>query len=163
MHQQFMTLTAASPNAVALIEAESGRVITRAQLAERAGAIARRFAEAGLRAGDTVAIQLPNSLNFVAAFAAVLQQKLVAVLIDRDAPETEVARILGHFAVRALAWRSNGDVNVTMRDAGRLKAAATPDNARLIKLTSGSTGAPKGIVASEASLLADCRNICATM
>src|SRR6185295_6020735 len=43
------------------------------------------------------------------------------------------------------------------------RPAALPPNARLIKLTSGSTGMPKGIVASEANLLADGANICATM
>ena len=163
MLEQFMTLAAASPGAVAMIEGESGRVITRAQLRERTRLIARQFADAGLRAGDTIAVQLPNSLNFVATFAAALQQKLVAILVDRDAPETEVARILGHFAVRALAYRRNGDVIVTVREIGRLKPVATPADARLIKLTSGSTGMPKGIVATEANLAADCRNICATM
>ena len=32
-----------------------------------------------------------------------------------------------------------------------------------MKLTSGSTGMPKGIVATEANLIADCTNICSTM
>jgi long-chain acyl-CoA synthetase len=163
MHETFTTLTAAAPDAVALIEAESGRVITRAQLLARADAVAAQLAEAGLREDDSIAVQLPNSLNFVATWLAVLRMKLVAVLIDRDAPETEVARILAHFGVRALAYRRNGDVIVTVREIGRLKPAATPADARLIKLTSGSTGMPKGIVASEACLAADGRNICATM
>lgn len=162
MIERFLALTAACPDAAALIEGDSGRVVSRAQLAERANAVEQQLADAGLREGDTVAVQLPNSLNFVATFIAVLRRKLVAILIDRDAPETEVARILGHFAARALVYRRNGDVIVTMRSAGGLKRAAPPE-ARLIKLTSGSTGMPKGIVASEANLIADAENICATM
>jgi long-chain acyl-CoA synthetase len=135
MLERFLALTAASPAAVAMIEAESGRVTTRAELLDRAHEIARWHAE-----GEIVAVQLPNSVDFVATFLAALLRKFVVLLIDRD--ERDAARIAAHF--------------------GRLKPAATPD-ARLIKLTSGSTGAPKGIVASEANLLADCRNICATM
>jgi long-chain acyl-CoA synthetase len=40
---------------------------------------------------------------------------------------------------------------------------AVPPATRVIKLTSGSTGAPKGIVTTEANLIADCENICTTM
>ncbi len=161
MFERFLALAAKSPDAVALIEGQSGRTVSRAQLLHRARAIGRQFADAGLRAGNTAAIQLPNSVDFVAAFAAALERKLVAILIDRDAPEGEVARILGHFAARALAYRRNGDLIVTTR--GVSERPALPPAARLIKLTSGSTGAPKGIVASEANLVADCENICATM
>src|SRR5207248_146804 len=136
MLDRFLELTDASPDAVALIDAATGRTTTRAQLLARSREIVRQFAAAGLREGDAVAMQLPNSVNFVATFMAVLEQKLVALLIDRDAPESEVARILGHFAVRALAWRSNGDVNLSVRGAGA--KPALPPAARLIKLTSGS-------------------------
>ena len=161
MYERFLALTAASPDAVALIEAQSGRVVTRAQLLARAGDIAAQFAAAGLREGDAVAIQLPNSPDFVAALAAVLNEKLVAILVDRDASESEVTRVLEHFAARALAYRRNGDLVVTLRSVS--ERPPLPPSSRLIKLTSGSTGMPKGIVASEASLLADCENICATM
>src|SRR5262249_41119648 len=135
MFERFLALTAERPSAAALIEAESGRVTTRAELLERAREIARQRAE-----GELVAVQLPNSVDFVATFLAALIAKFVVILIDRD--ERDPARIIAQF--------------------GRLKPAATPE-ARLIKLTSGSTGAPKGIVATEANLLADCLNICATM
>ena len=136
MLERFLALTAAGPDAVALIEAESGRATTRAQLLERARQIARRHA-----AGELVAVQLPNSVEFVATFVAALLGRFVMMLVDRD--ERDPARLVGHF--------------------GAGLKPGLPAEARLIKLTSGSTGAPKGIVASEANLEADCRNICATM
>lgn len=160
MLERFLALASAAPAAVALIDGTTGGVTTRAQLAGQIDEIAARFAAAGFQANDVVAIQLPNSVDFVAAFGAILKQKLVAILIDRDAMETEVAKVLGHFAARGLVYRSNSDVMITTRQARRI---STPDGGRLIKLTSGSTGMPKGIVATEANLIADCVNICATM
>jgi long-chain acyl-CoA synthetase len=160
MLERFHALAAAAPDAVALIDGATGRITTRAQLAGRIDEIAARFASAGFRERDVVAIQLPNSVDLVAGFGAVLKQNLVAILIDRDATETEVARILGHFSARGLVYRNGDEVLISTRSAQR---AAIPENARLIKLTSGSTGQPKGIVASDANLLADCLNICATM
>jgi long-chain acyl-CoA synthetase len=135
MLERFLALTAASPDAAALIDAESGRITTRADLLARARAIARRHHE-----NAVIAVQLPNSVDFVATFVAALQRNLVVILVDRDAPPGDAAKISATFA-----------------------NAALPPGARLIKLTSGSSGAPKGIVTSEANLLADCTNICATM
>ena len=157
MLERFLALAADSPDAVALIDGSSGRVTTRAALVARAQKLAAQFSSAGLRAGDALAIQLPNSVDFVAAFLAALKLGLVVVPIDRDAPETEVATILGHFAVKGLIYR---DGFSTRAVTDRL---SVPFDARLIKLTSGSTGQPKGIVTSEANLIADCTNICATM
>ena len=160
MLERFLALAAAAPDAVALIDGETGGVTTRAQLADCIDELAARFTGAGFRENDVVAIQLPNSPDFIAAFGAILKQRLVAILIDRDATETEVGKILGHFSARGLAYRSGADVLISTRQADRI---AFPEGARLIKLTSGSTGMPKGIVATEANLIADCFNICATM
>jgi acyl-CoA synthetase (AMP-forming)/AMP-acid ligase II len=154
MLQRFLALTAATPEAVAAIDGETGDVTSRAQLASRIEDLARRFGD--FREGDVVAIQLPNSVDFIAAFGAVLTRKLVAILIDRDATDAEVGKVLGHFNARGLIDRSG----VSTRASDR---PDVPADARLIKLTSGSTGMPKGIVATEANLLADCINICATM
>ncbi|HXA15896.1 MAG TPA: AMP-binding protein, partial [Thermoanaerobaculia bacterium] len=85
MLERFLALAAVRPEAVALIDGEAGYVTSRAQLASRIDELAARFAGAGLRANDVIAIQLPNSVDFIAAFGAVLKQKLVAILIDRDA------------------------------------------------------------------------------
>lgn len=160
MFERFLALAAVRPEAVALIDGETGEVTSRAQLASRIDKLAARFAGSGLRPNDVVAIQLPNSVDFIAAFGAILKQKLVAILIDRDATETEVGNVLGHFAARGLVYRNGAEVMISTRQAGGVRV---PEGARLIKLTSGSTGMPKGIVATEENLIADCLNICATM
>lgn len=161
MFQRFLSLVEAAPHAAALIDASTTTITSRAELLARADELAAELTAAGLNVGltdgDAVAIQLPNSARFVAAFLAALKLRLVAVPIDRDAPETEVAAILGHFAIKGFIYR--GGVSVRAID-GRPNV---PADARLIKLTSGSTGQPKGIVTSEANLIADATNICTTM
>src|SRR6266498_1253281 len=158
MLERFLALAAAAPEAAALVD---DRVVTRAEFLAAARAMGERFAAAGLRAGDLVGVQLPNSVDFVAAFVAALERKLVMVPIDRGATETEVGAILSHFAIKGLLYRRDGGSELTTRVLS--ERAAVPPEARLIKTTSGSTGAPKGIVASAENLLADCVNICATM
>lgn len=160
MFPTFLTLAEAAPDAAALIDGTTGAITSRAALLARADELARQLAAAGLRSRDALAIQLPNSTDFVAAFLAACKLDLVAVPIDRDAPETEVAKILGHFAIRGLVYRSH-ETSISVR--GLESGPNVPAGARLIKLTSGSTGTPKGIVTSEANLIADCTNICSTM
>lgn len=154
MFRRFQTLVTDAP---ALIDGATGAITSRRQLLERADELAIEFANAGLRARDGIAIQLPNSVDFVAAFLAAAKLDLVVFPIDRDANETEVATILGHFAIRGLVYRGG----LTVREL--TQRPRVPDEARLVKLTSGSTGMPKGVVTSEKNLLADCTNICATM
>ncbi|HEX8171562.1 MAG TPA: class I adenylate-forming enzyme family protein [Thermoanaerobaculia bacterium] len=162
MHAQFRSLADADPHAAALIDGESGAVTTRAMLLARADALAVELAASGLRARDAVAIQLPNSVDFVAALLAAAKLDLVVVPIDRDAPESEVATILGHFAVRGLVYHAGRGVT-SLSTRATHERPHVPAEARLIKLTSGSTGKPKGIVTSEANLVADAMQICGTM
>ena len=164
MHHQFSRLANESPRSSALIDGPSGHVTTRSELLQQAQSLASRLRTAGLGSGDAVAVQLPNSVEFVAAWLAALELQLVFVPIDRDAPETEVGSILGHFGIKGLIYRpdrSQQSIAITTRPG--TARPPLPSEARLVKLTSGSTGKPKGIVASEANLIADCRNICSTM
>ncbi len=156
MYQRFLSVVDADPAAVALIDGDSGAVTTRRDLLERSNELAVQLEAGGLAVGDALAIQLPNSVDFVAAVLAALKLRLVIVPIDRDAAMTEVGTILEHFSVRALVHRSG----LSMR---AVAALAFPPDTRLIKLTSGSTGQPKGILTTEENLLADCENICTTM
>lgn len=140
MFQRFVSLAREAPQAAALI---GDGITTREALLARAGAVAAQYTASGFRARDAIAIQLPNSVDFVASFLAAAKLDLVVFLIDRDATGEEVAAIYRQFGI-------GGQPRV-------------PFDARLVKLTSGSTGLPKGIVATEANLLADCANICSSM
>ena len=162
MLQRFLSLAGREASAAALIDGQSGAVTTRAALLARGEALAHELGASGMTAGEAVAVQLPNSADFVAAFLAALKLRLVVVPIDRNAPENEVATVLGHFAVKGLVYSSDG-VTTSVSTRAVTDRPAVPAEARLIKLTSGSTGAPKGIVTSEANLLADCTSICSSM
>ena len=161
MLERFLALAAAKPEAVALIEGHSDLTLSRMQLAARIEEVARQCLEAGLHEGDVVGLQLPNCIDFIAAFGAVLRLRMTALLLDRDALEVSVGGILRSFSARALIGSQDGSLTISRHPAAR--KVDLPENTRVIKLTSGSTGAPKGIAMSEEALLADCLNICATM
>lgn len=164
MHPHFASLVARAAQAPALIEGDSGNVISRAALLERADELAGRLTAAGMHAGDVVAVQLPNSVEFVAAFLAALKLNLVFAPIDRDAPETEVAAILSQFSVRGLVYRADRESRTAaISTRGVHKRPHLPAEGRVMKLTSGSTGLPKAILCSEENLVADSTNICSTM
>jgi len=156
LFKRFLDLTADRPDAAALIDGESGRVTTRAELLVRAEELAQRFREAKLRERDVLAVQLPNGVDFVAAFLAALKLKLVFAPIDRDAMAAEVAGMMQQFGTSALF--ATGGLKPALRTTG-----FSPSTARLIKLTSGSTGKPKAIVWNEANIIADCESICSSM
>lgn len=163
MHQRFLSLVRQAPHATALIDGPNGIITTREALLARAEEIAGELRMAGLTARDAIAIQLPNSAEFVAAFLAACHLDLVAFPIDRDATKSELASILAHFAVRGVIKRSGDPGVTTISTREQTTRPRVPPAARLVKLTSGSTGIPKGIVVSEANLAADCRNLCASM
>src|SRR5581483_8888353 len=160
MFDRFLRQVESAPGATAVIETDGGRVVTREALLARAEELARELQARGLRARDLIAVQLPNSADFVAAVLAAAKLDLVLVPIDRDALPPEVMTVLGHFAVRSLIYR-NGGTSISTRVVDG--PPSIPAEARLIKLTSGSTGLPKGIVTSERNLMADCTSICASM
>ena len=121
------------PDAIAIIEHD--RLVTRGAILKRVRQLAP-----GFRRGELVALQLPNSAEFVAMLLAIFSKGAIAVLFDRDAPKSEVAAVMNHFGQPKL-----------------------PPEASVLKLSSGSTGMPKAIVCSLQNLTADAMNICATM
>jgi acyl-CoA synthetase (AMP-forming)/AMP-acid ligase II len=158
----FLKLVDRDPHARAVIDGESGAVVTRAALATRAEELRALLVAAGAAPGQLVSLQLPNSADFLAAVVAAGLAGTTIVPIDRDTRETEAAALVAHLGVRAAIARGSGGETVVIPLSGSARVELD-EPVPLLKLTSGSTGLPKGILTTERNLAADCANICATM
>jgi acyl-CoA synthetase (AMP-forming)/AMP-acid ligase II len=65
--------------------------VTYAALAERTGRLAGHLADSGIAVGDTVAIALPNSVEWVESCLAIARAGAISVPISYDSTETEIA------------------------------------------------------------------------
>jgi 1-acyl-sn-glycerol-3-phosphate acyltransferase len=160
-----------------------GTTLSYAALAAKARHAARGLRELQIAAGDRVAIMLPTSESFFVAFFAALYAGAVPVPIYPPARASQIedhlrrqAGILDnagatmliappalHTAaalLRALVGSLTSVASVESLPEGAetpLPRADRPDDTALLQYTSGSTGAPKGVVLSHANLLADIR------
>ena len=113
--------------------------VTYAALDERTGKLAAHLADNGIAAGDTVAILLPNSVEWVESCFAIARAGAISVPISYDSTETEVAYRLSDANCKAV---------ITTAERGnllsRLKSSA-PNLATLIVTDRGSFGAPAAL------------------
>jgi acyl-CoA synthetase (AMP-forming)/AMP-acid ligase II len=171
----FATLAARDPHQVGVVD-ELGE-LTWGELQRRTNSLARALAERGVREGDSVAVMCRNHRGFVDATIAVAKlgadilylntafagPQLVDVL-EREAPsmvihDEEFSGLLAGADLerRVLAW-TEGDPGtdetlerlVTAYDEGDLHPPTR--HARVVILTSGTTGTPKGAPRKEAGI-----------
>ncbi|KQV69439.1 acyl-CoA synthetase [Nocardioides sp. Root122] len=170
----FATLASRAPHDVGVID-ELGE-LTWAELHRRSNSLARAMSERGVREGDSVAVMCRNHRGFIDASIAVAKlgadilylntafagPQLVDVL-EREAPrmvvhDEEFTGLLAGAGVerRLLAW-TDGDLEgetldqlVGAYDEGDLQPPGR--HARVVILTSGTTGAPKGAPRKEAGI-----------
>ncbi|MFN2474737.1 MAG: class I adenylate-forming enzyme family protein [Chthoniobacterales bacterium] len=126
---------------------------------------ARELAEtelANIRAGQVVAIQVGNHPAWPALLLGCLRRGLVALPLERSISANEREIALATCGAAAVVSTSNdGVVAIETRAA----AVINWDEHQpvLLKLTSGTTAAPRAIRFQSAQLLADCDQICDTM
>lgn len=154
--------------------------VTYAQLLRQCLAVARALRERGLANGDRVAIVLPNSFEFVAAYYGTMLAGGIAVLLNAAAKErdftawlsdsgarfvccedanTELARAMSGLDDRPVVLSASAQVEQPFGVAAATEAALTvplhADDPACILYTSGTTGRPKGVVLSHRNLLSN--------
>ena len=91
-----------TPDKPALISADTGRVVTFAQLDERALRVANLFRDRGLKRGDHVALLMENNLAFMDAVWACFRSGLYITTINRYLPPDEAAYIVNDCGAKVL-------------------------------------------------------------
>jgi long-chain acyl-CoA synthetase len=168
--RRFLRLAGLDAVAPALLGADGRTVATRADLAR--AALAVRDAVVRCAPPGPVALWLPNGASFVAAFAGINLAGRPAGLVDAAATREEVERCAAAIGARALltgaqraegwpaAWSVDGAA-LAVLDPGA--TVPLPEHTAALKLTSGSSGAPRAIALSSRQLVADTVQIFRTM
>lgn len=140
----------------AVVMAADGTTVTFAELERRATDWRERNLPGDGAAGRAVVFAVPNGAAWLEIFLGTLQAGAVAVPLDAAEPAAGQER-----AARALraGFRWDGTALVPLPGPRRYRDPGTC----VIKLTSGSTGRPRALVFSADQMLADGRQVMATM
>ena len=166
--QAFERLARRAPLAPLVVSPE--RRATVGDVDALARAAGRRLAEkpwaAKLAPGTVVGLAAANGPGFLASLLALRRAGLAVLLLDPRTPEPEVRRVLRALGAPALlrcpeGWPQGPEewsIVSPPEDASEPPFPAPPvlfPDTAVVKLTSGSTGCPRGIAASSEVLLAD--------
>jgi len=111
--------------------------------------------------GAVLAVQIGNDPDWPSIFLASLRRRLVTLPLDSSISEQDRATALQICRASGLIRTSNGKFAITTSENGPV---AWGDNMPcLLKLTSGTTAAPRAIRFRSDQLIADCVQICDTM
>jgi acyl-CoA synthetase (AMP-forming)/AMP-acid ligase II len=114
-----------------------------------------------LRPGDVVGIQLGNHPSWPAVLLACWRRGLAALPLERSISSGEREAALQVCQAAALIVDDAGSIALTRRPHVRVEwGGCVPV---LLKLTSGTTAAPRAIRFRSGQLIADCEQICDTM
>jgi long-chain acyl-CoA synthetase len=156
LSRRWAATVARAPRRIAVVEASSGKRWTRATLDAAAAQWAATHRHAEL-SGRRVAMSVPNGAEWFRIFLGLLACGAVPAPLDPSEPEEaqlSAARSIG----ASFLWREGRLLPVS-----GARAATTVRRECLVKVTSGSSGAPRGLGATHAQMEADGRQICRSM
>ncbi|MBK1784200.1 AMP-binding protein [Prauserella sp. ASG 168] len=152
------------PGATALVDTVADTTLTWAELDTAVNAQARLLLDAGVSAGDPVALRLPTSAAFAVTFFAVVRAGAVAVPLSPQAPEGEWRPVLADSGARLLVGADPGELSEDVRvlepvvepdGAEPVPAAGGDEDVAALFYTSGTTGPARGVMLSHRALLAN--------
>jgi len=172
--------TAKQPNKTAILSGPDR--LTYSELDRRMRSLASGLKGLGVRAGDVVAVQLPNSIEFVVAYLAINRIGAVMQTLHLPYRIAEIENLTEHSQAKALICLQKyrdypigeqalkiveksktlkqvvlvaGDVaNAAGRDLGPVPRADEPS---LVLYTSGTTASPKGVLTDHRVFLSNAR------
>jgi long-chain acyl-CoA synthetase len=163
----FEQLAGRSPLAPLVVS--PGSLATVADVAALARAAAVALGQGGpLAPGSLVGLVAANGPGFLASLLSLRRAGLAALLLDGQTPAAEglrIARSLGAAALLSCrtGWPDGpGDWSLTLLEDATARDTLLPGIA-VVKLTSGSTGTPRGIATPAEALLADDAALTASM
>lgn len=167
--QPFLERAGSEPERPALLGPDAGprglgtSLITHGELAGRAHEWADELRGAGLRDNDLVALTAEAGA-FTLAFLALRLAGACVALVDASLPASQRAKLAHGLGAR---WSLTLGDGRSPRERPGLEANTTRAGDRppaaALKLTSGSTGEPRGVLVTEAALAADAASIATTM
>jgi len=158
LHELFERQAADRPEGIALIHA--GRHVSYAELDRRADHLAHGLAAHQVPRGSTVGICLDRGIDLVVAVVGVLKAGCAYTMLDPTFPERRLDAVIGAADAAVVLARDRclpravpfAEVASRGRTGPRVRTGAAA--AACVMFTSGSTGAPKGIMTSHAALVA---------
>jgi len=186
VHALIEQQAAQQPQAQYAVSAHKDADIRFGELAHGCRAVAALLQQHGLKAGDTVSVVMPNSLQTLRILLGVMYGGMCVNPVNLLAQPEQMQYVLEHSDCRAVfvapEWESRiramlqevrraVAVIVVSDDAAALPDASTPalspehppapDTIALLMYTSGTTGMPKGVMLTHANLIANAHAVCA--
>lgn len=191
VHDAVLSACGRFPEKIAIVDTSLPRNdprsrITYAEYADLLHALARGFVRSGLHSGEVVAIFLPNSWEFCAAYHAATLAGLIPTPLNPHYREREIRYQLENSGAAALITDAPLISGVDLRELPQLRAiystrthaAGTSAFASLLArssaplaqsetelaalpYSSGTTGLPKGVMLTHENLVVNCRQLLA--
>ncbi len=154
-HTRFAAIAEADPDATAL--SWQGGTMTYGALdaaANRLAAVLSNLSDSGIEPETPVAIMLPRGHHFVVAVLAVLKLGAMCVPLEPGMPPERVKSILRQTGATIVIDEGITDVASSADRAAEdfRPVEVNPDQACYVVFTSGTTGEPKGVIATHAAL-----------